>query len=210
MEFEPVVPATGSALPPLVVEPSPAMVQALAELERRRSSALASFDTPSPLLPGWGWPMAESDEPTPIFDELTEETFVGWQILPVRNSAADPVADDYLSWSSVTEAPWFRGGREQTIAAWRRNAPHEITDARFAQLFADADAFGTSARGLGDHWGDRIMCMEVPGGPGLLPRDRLREFANVTFPNNQWAPDAERIAALLEPFEPDPDDTRED
>lgn len=182
------------------------------------TSALASLAAvPAGLLPSWDWLIAEPGDPTPVYDELIttmpdpsgtpfEEVFeVGWQILPVRNSPADPVADDYLVWSSVTEAPWFRGGRERVIAVWRSNAPNEISDERFDQLFESADAFGTSARGLGDHWGDRIMCMEVPGGPGLLPRERLREFADAVFPGGKWAPDAERVAALLEPFETEDD-----
>jgi hypothetical protein len=36
------------------------------------TSALAFHDAPAPLLPGWGWPMAEPDAPTPVYDELCE------------------------------------------------------------------------------------------------------------------------------------------
>jgi hypothetical protein len=69
VEFEPVTP--GSA-------PLPA--EAASELARRwekakqaaPAPALATFETPAPLLPSWTWPMADPDDPTPIYDELVQ------------------------------------------------------------------------------------------------------------------------------------------
>jgi hypothetical protein len=57
----------------------------------------------------------------------------------------------------------------------------------------------------------------VPGGPGLLPRERLCEFADLMFPGYPDGPetvtradlDADAIAALLEPFESDDEDDDE-
>lgn len=87
MEFEPVSP-TGSApppspvdlppLPPMVVKPSPELEAAVEELRERweaaqtqvTASALVTFEQPAPLLPGWGWPMADPEDPTPVYDEL--------------------------------------------------------------------------------------------------------------------------------------------
>ena len=37
------------------------------------SSTHVVFEEPvAPLLPGWGWPMADPEDPTPIFDAVTE------------------------------------------------------------------------------------------------------------------------------------------
>lgn len=65
----------------VTVQPSPEMTEAVEALRERwqaaearaggfATSALAFHDAPAPLLPGWGWPMAEPDAPTPVYDEL--------------------------------------------------------------------------------------------------------------------------------------------
>jgi hypothetical protein len=86
VEFAPVAPAgltyegTGGIIP---VQSSPEMTEAVEALRERwkaaearaggfATSALAFHDAPAPLLPGWGWPMAEPDAVTPIYDELCE------------------------------------------------------------------------------------------------------------------------------------------
>lgn len=78
MQFEPVAP--GGIL---TVPASPGLDAAVEELKRRweaatsgphafATSALAFHDAPSPLLPGWGWPMADPEDPTPVYDELVQ------------------------------------------------------------------------------------------------------------------------------------------
>jgi hypothetical protein len=146
---------------------------------------------------------------------------MGWQILPVRNSPDEPVTDDYLIWSSVTDSPLFRGTRAQCEQAWEQwVAEDAVSNARrnFPHLFEAADEHGSSAR-MGDRWGDGITCHEVPRGPGVLPRARLREFADVMFPGYPGGQDSVRAAdidadavfELLEPFDYDeePDDENE-
>lgn len=82
MRFEPVAPATGSA-PRLGLSPeamatfhglsAPAPHQRLPPSEG--VPALDSLaGVPLPLLPDWTWPMAEPDEPTPIYEQLIENT----------------------------------------------------------------------------------------------------------------------------------------
>jgi hypothetical protein len=166
-------------------------------------------------------PAAAETEPTPIFDQLvaeqtasSQEATVSWGIMPVRDTADDPVADDYLVWSDNVDAPLFRGTREQLTVWWRQYERGKTTDAQFDELFWRADQKGSSHYLLCD-WGDTTSAMEVPGGPGVLRRERLRAFAELTFPGypgtnegHGVAPEqsdvyAERIAALLEPFEDD-------
>jgi hypothetical protein len=174
-------------------------------------------------------PAAARHEPTPIFDQLVaevatgevitgkasasyQEATVSWGIMPVRDTAEDPIADDYIVWSDNVDAPLFRGTREQLTAWWRRYERTKTTDSHFDALFERADAKGSSHHRLCD-WGKTTSAMEVPGGPGVLRRDQLRAFAALAFPGyprtnegHGVAPDhtdanAERIAALLEPFE---------
>lgn len=142
---------------------------------------------------------------------------MGWQILPVRTSPDHAVVDDYLLWSSYSDAPVFRGTRAQCEQFWEdREAllAREVARRSFDRLFESADRYGTSAPMLGDGWGDSITCREVAGGPGLLPRERLCEFADLMFPGYPDGPDPVRagdldraaIGALLEPFENDDED----
>jgi hypothetical protein len=42
------------------------------EAVQANAPALLLHDSPGPLLPGWGWPMAEPEDPTPVYDELTQ------------------------------------------------------------------------------------------------------------------------------------------
>ena len=84
----------------------------------------------------------------------------------------------------------------------------DVTAARLARLFAEADELGSSTS-LAGRWGQALSCYEVPGGPGVLPRELLRVFADLMFPGYPHGPEVVRsadldeaaIVALLEPFE---------
>lgn len=205
---------------------------ALAGMDSAVDPLLASLD-PKLLAVLVDVPAAAEHEPTPIFDQLVgevttgkadanyQEATVSWGIMPVRDTADDPWVDDYLVWSDNVDAPLFRGTREQLTAWWRHYEHAKTTDAQFDQLFERADAKGSSHYLLCD-WGYTTSAMEVPGGPGVLRRDRLRAFAELAFPGypgtnegHGVAPEqsdayAGRIAELLEPFEDDHESTGAD
>lgn len=132
--------------------------------------------------------------------------------MPVRATADDPPVDDYLVWCSNVEAPIFRGTRHQVTAFWRRSwGEQRPIGVGFERLFERADNHGSSTR-LSANWGDPILCMETPGKSGLLPRHRIREFADLMFPGYPQCDvadeaaitaNAEKITALLEPFDDD-------
>lgn len=132
---------------------------------------------------------------------------MGWMITPVRDTPDEPLADDYVLWSSIVDAPIFRGTRDEVTKYWRREYGNSGV-LGIGKLFERADATGSSAS-LSGKWGDHILCMEVPGDSGLLPRDRMREFADLMFPDypNDCVDEAaveanaEKISVLLEPID---------
>lgn len=132
---------------------------------------------------------------------------MGWMITPVRDTPDDPLVDDYVLWSSIVDAPIFRGTRDEVTEYWRREYGNAGV-LGIEKLFERADATGSSAS-LSGKWEDQILCMEVPGDSGLLPRDRMHEFADLMFPGypNECFDEAaleanaEKITALLEPID---------
>jgi hypothetical protein len=114
-------------------------------------------------------------------------------------------------WTSIPDAPLFRGTRKRVTAYWQREYGHSGV-LGIERLLDRADLTGSSAT-LSGKWDERIQCREFPGGPGYLPRARMREFADLAFPGYPGRIDltvldanAEKISALLDPLFEDEDE----
>ncbi len=80
--------------------------------------------------------------------------------------------DLYLEWSSVTESPTAVGTRAEMAGYLDSDLRHSFGYAE--RTLAVADEYGTSARHLGCTWTRDGLRYR---NSGLLPRDRMAEFA---------------------------------
>jgi hypothetical protein len=135
---------------------------------------------------------------------------VGYFIMPVRTreEGLDKDVDDYVVWSTVEDQPVMRGTRQDIRDFWREEFGRQGLSSfnMGPNRFAEADKYGSDS-GIGNgHWDDDDLRVNVGAEAGILPRARLREFCDLYFDPAELDIDeheavAERLIALLEPFD---------
>jgi hypothetical protein len=137
---------------------------------------------------------------------------MGYYFMPVR-ADRDEIVNDYVVWSTYSDAPVARGTRAELTTWWRQMFGE--AGARTLEVetpFARSDAFGSS-NSIGDgHWGEPIR---IHGfgllGPAELDRDKLPAYVAAVFPrsvneaegNGRGHVEVGReVRALVTPFDP--------
>lgn len=122
---------------------------------------------------------------------------MGQYVMPLR-AHGEPEVDDYVVWSTIVDSAVYRGSRDQVESylrcEWGTRGTRDLPGA-----FERANATGSSALGGTGQWGSTLQVMEG-GGPGLLPRDRLRAYVEALVGG-----DEAKAAQVLDPL-PEVDD----
>lgn len=136
---------------------------------------------------------------------------MGYYFMPVR-AKNDEAVDDFVVWSTYSDAPVARGTRDEVTDWWRSmfgSAGAHSLDV--AATFARADADGSSSS-MDGRWDEPIR---IHGfgllGPAELDRDKLPAYIAAVFPHNTNEAEGNgrghvevgrEVRALVTPFDP--------
>jgi hypothetical protein len=138
---------------------------------------------------------------------------MAYYFMPVR-AENDPVADDWVCWSTYVDNPVARGTRAELNAWWRELFGTEgLRSLEVSSPFERGDEYGSSSSGGDGRWGTTLGIL----GYGLLgiaqlDRDKLPAFIAAAYPHPHSG-DAEgdgrgaaevgrAVRALVTPFDP--------
>jgi hypothetical protein len=137
---------------------------------------------------------------------------MGYYFMPVR-AKDDPVVDDFVVWSTFSEAPAARGTRAEVSLWWK--STFGSAGLQFLEInspFDRADEYGSSeASGVG-RWDETISVhgFGILNG-GQLDRDKLPAYVDAIFSEDYRESEAHerryievcrKVRALVTPFDP--------
>jgi hypothetical protein len=137
---------------------------------------------------------------------------MGYYLMPVRAEHDDPV-DDWVVWSTYSDAPVARGTRAEVTTWWREMfGSTGVESLENTTAFVRADVHGSSAESGSGRWGTTIT---VHGfgllGPGQFDRDKLPAYVDAIFSEDHRESEAHerryievgrKVRALVTPFDP--------
>jgi hypothetical protein len=137
---------------------------------------------------------------------------MGYYLMPVRAEHDEPV-DDWVVWSTYSEAPAARGTRAEVSLWWKSIfGSAGLQSLEINSPFDRADEYGSSeASGVG-RWGETISVhgFGILNG-GQLDRDKLPAFIAAVYPRDAAEVEGNgrghvevgrEVRALVTPFDP--------